>query len=103
MKGKVDEEGDEICMDCLKTLDENEEPLHFFAAQMNLDADTGVTHTECSISYTFIGMPHQDQDVHLRFVFDIKLERKLWLKMDQGVVFLYSAYVLTHKQECLKK
>jgi hypothetical protein len=69
---------------------------------VNIDAGTREYHTEMDLTYTFIVVPRQvhvyEHDV--KFSFLLSENKKFNIKMHEGVSMIYSAYLLTHRQEC---
>ena len=94
-----DKQGDQIKLESLKS---DNMPLSFFSSQLNSNATTQIAHTECDITYTLISVPNQSDRLHIQFCFCLQENKKLWLRMEQGISFMYSAYILTHKQTCRK-
>jgi hypothetical protein len=76
-----------------------EKKFHFQSFFFNVNASTKTFHSEKDCSYTLIYSPDSantaDQDT--RFEFALTKHLTLDILMRGGVVFCYSAYVLTHR------
>eukprot|EP00957_Ditylum_brightwellii_P127791 9746207-Ditylum_brightwellii.AAC.1 len=94
----TDEHGKLVSAQTLRNRHHAEASLYFFACQLNFNANTKVAHTECNETYTLIGVPRQVHDVQLKFAYQILESGNLWIKMDACTIFIYSAYMLSHKQ-----
>ena len=81
------------------TFGQEKKPLYFQSFFLNVNASTEVPHSEKDCSYTMIYSPDtpSDEEHDVRFEFSITNQHCLEIVMGGGVVFCYSAYVLTHR------
>ena len=81
------------------TFGQEKKPLYFQSFFVNVNASTEVPHSEKDCSYTMIYSPDtpSDEEHDVRFEFSITNQHCLEIVMGGGVVFCYSAYVLTHR------
>lgn len=81
------------------TYGDKKKAIYFQSFFLNVNAATQVLHSEKDCSYTMIYSPNEannnGQDV--RFEFAITTGQTLEILMEAGLVFCYSAYVLTHR------
>ena len=78
---------------------------YFTSYYVNIDVGTTEFHTEFDVTYTFIHVPGQDENkVHdVCFMFLLNDNMCLSVNMSVGVSLTYSAYFMTHRQECKSK
>ena len=69
---------------------------------VNIDAGSSEYHTEMDRTYTFIIVtPQLNFNEHdVQFSFMSSKNKKMNIKIQEGVSMIYSAYILTHRQEC---
>ena len=77
----------------------------FASFYINVDAGTSRYHTEFDDSYTFIHVPCiNSQNIHnVNFQFKISTDMIMNIEMKEGLNFLFSGYMLTHRQNCATK
>jgi hypothetical protein len=73
----------------------------FVSGILNFNAKTGVPHTEQDPVYILIGVPHQEKEVLLQFLFHEIGGEVFKLCMFRGVQLFFSAPLLTHNQDCI--
>ena len=78
-------------------------------AHLCLNAQTKLKHTECDSSYTTICVPpHETEKTETgkynkaEFEFNINDNEAVVLPLDVGIVFIYSGFMLTHRQQIKK-
>ena len=78
----------------------------FLNFNLCLNAQTAEKHTECDASYTIISVPAQlEKKVNLvrrnkgKFELNINEELTFVIPMDIGTCFIYSGFLLTHRQQ----
>ena len=81
----------------------------FLNYNLCLNAQTSKKHTECDASYTIISVPVQlSKKNNLRrknkgrFELNINEDHTLIIPMDVGTCFVYSGFLLTHRQQIQK-
>ena len=75
---------------------------HYISAHFNVNAKTKVAHTELDMVYTLLGVPNQTNETTISFFFQVTGQHNLWFNMNAGFNILYSAHLLTHRQQCPK-
>ena len=71
----------------------------FWSSQICINAMTKLFHTELDSTYTVISVPHQKKDTCLpSFQFKIKEDTILEVPLQEGTTIIFSAYMLTHRQ-----
>ena len=79
-------------------------------SSINVNAVTGIFHTERDITYTLISVPEQCSDTKRKskntrsdtyFLFKINDDKYISFKMVDNLSFLFSGCMLTHKQFCV--
>ena len=81
----------------------------FVNTHLCLKAETKMKHTECDSSYTTICVPpHETEKTETgkynkaEFEFNINDNEAVVLPLDVGIVFIYSGFMLTHRQQIKK-
>ena len=72
---------------------------HYISAHLNINAETGIPHTELDLVYTLLGVPRQSKVTQICFFIQIDGNRDVWFRMRSGFHILYSAHLLTHRQK----
>ena len=94
--------------------DELDQDYNFKKGYVNshlcLNAETRTYHTECDVSYTVVAVPSQpskfgnEGEVNKgHFEFQINNEFIVVIPMKVGIVFSYSGFMLTHRQQIYRK
>ena len=68
---------------------------------MCVNASTDKWHTENDVSYTLISVPKQDCLLEYVFFIQLNSKQRIGIKMKQGVSFMSSMKLLTHRQQCI--
>ena len=79
-------------------------------AHLCLNAQTRIKHTECDSSCTVISVPHQIEEKttnskfnKAEFKFNISDKKAIVLPLRIGTIWVYSGYLLTHRQQIKKR
>ena len=82
----------------------------FLNCHFCINAQTDMEHTEPDASYTVIIVPKQvvdkedNEPSHIgRFEFNINEDTTIVIPMNPGLLMTYSGFMLTHRQQLLKK
>ena len=90
----------DVFSDITQLRDEHDRNLGFMSSYVNVDCSTKHRHTEKDSSYTLISVPtRQTTEEHdYTFEFTLTESHSLNVVMNRGTCFLYSAYLLAHRQ-----
>ena len=75
----------------------------FASFYINIDAGTSMFHTDLDDTYTFIHVPCvKSEKFHdVKFEYKVSSDVMINVKMSEGVNFLFSGNMLTHRQKCI--